>query len=103
MIRHSLLALAVIGVAGVASAQTNVAPMPGHVIIASPPQPSPGDYTRQAPGLQPPDQQAEMTSSWRGRCGHQETMRDEYGFRYDSRGHRLNAQGCVISPHTITP
>lgn len=25
---------------------------------------------------------------------------DEYGFRYDSEGNRLNAQGYVISPHT---
>jgi hypothetical protein len=93
MIRLSLLSLALIGVAGVASAQ----------IIASPPQPSPGDYQRQAPGLQPAEpQQAEMMSSSR-RCGHSEAMRDEYGFRYDARGHRLNAQGCVISPHNTTP
>jgi hypothetical protein len=103
MIRHTLLALALIGVAGVANAQTNVVPMPGHVIVASPPQASPGDYTREAPGLQPPDQQAQMTSPYQGRCGHQEAMRDEYGFRYDSQGHRINAQGCAISPHAITP
>jgi hypothetical protein len=94
MIRLSLLSLALIGVAGVASAQ----------VITSPPQPSPGDYQRQAPGLQPAEpQQAEMnTPSLRG-CGHQEAMRDEYGFRYDGRGNRLNAQGCVISPHNTTP
>jgi len=53
MIRHSLLTLALIGVAGTAGAQT---------IIASPPQPSPGDYRREAPGLQPMDQQAEAVS-----------------------------------------
>jgi hypothetical protein len=95
MIRHSLLTLALIGIAGVANAQQ---------VISSPPQPSPGDYQREAPGLQPPSpQQAEMTSSFRGGCGHREAMRDEYGFRYDARGHRLNAQGCVISPHTVTP
>jgi hypothetical protein len=93
MIRLSLLSLTLIGVAGVASAQ----------VIASPPQPSPGDYQRQAPGLQPaPPQQAEM--NWpSNRCGHREAMRDEYGFRYDARGNRLNAQGCVISPHNTTP
>jgi hypothetical protein len=93
MIRLSLLSLALIGVAGVASAQ----------MIASPPQPSRGDYQREAPGLQPAQpQQAEM--NWQSnRCGHQEAMRDEYGFRYDARGHRLNAQGCVISPHNTTP
>jgi len=93
MIRLSLLTLALVGVAGVASAQ----------VISSPPQPSPGDYQRQAPGLQPAQpQQAEMMGSSRS-CGHQEAMRDEYGFRYDARGHRLNAQGCVISPHNTTP
>ena len=90
MIRLSLLTLALIGAAGLASAQTQQ-------VIASPPQPSPGDYQRQAPGPQPGnpmDQQAQMMSS--GVCGHQEAMRDEYGFRYDSQGNRLNAQGCVI-------
>ena len=93
MIRLSLLSLALIGVAGVASAQ----------MISSPPQPSPGDYQREAPGLQPAQpQQAEM--NWQSqRCGHREAMRDEYGFRYDGRGHRINAQGCVISPHNTTP
>lgn len=29
----------------------------------------------------------------------QATMRDEYGFRYDSEGNRLDARGNVISPH----
>jgi hypothetical protein len=100
MIRQSLLALALIGLAGVASAQT---------VISSPPQPSPGDYQRQAPGLQPPsqqapDQQAQMAPSYGdSRCGHQVAMRDEYGFRYDSQGSRLNGRGCVISPQNTTP
>jgi len=93
MIRLSLLSLALIGVAGVASAQ----------MISSPPQPSPGDYQREAPGLQPAQpQQAEM--NWQSnRCGHREAMRDKYGFRYDGRGHRINAQGCVMSPHNPIP
>ena len=38
-----------------------------------------------------------------GGCGHQEAMRDEYGFRYDVQGNRLNGQGCVISPQNTTP
>ena len=98
MIRQSLITLALIGIAGAAGAQ----PVQ-HVIIASPPQPSPGDYQREAPGLQPAQpQQAEM--NWQSnRCGHSVAMRDEYGFRYDARGHRLNARGCVISPHKTTP
>src|SRR5262245_19148245 len=90
MIKYSLLALALIGAAGVASAQTQQ-------VIVSPPQASPGDYQRQAPGPQPGnpmDQQAQMMPS--GACGHQEAMRDEYGFRYDAQGNRLNARGCVI-------
>jgi hypothetical protein len=29
----------------------------------------------------------------------QATFKDEYGFRYDSQGNRLDARGNVISPH----
>ena len=29
----------------------------------------------------------------------QVTMKDEYGFRYDSQGNRLDARGNIISPH----
>lgn len=29
----------------------------------------------------------------------QAAMKDEYGFRYDSQGNRLDARGNVISPH----
>jgi hypothetical protein len=35
-----------------------------------------------------------------GRMRHRVAITDEYGFHYDSRGDRLNAQGYVISPHT---
>ena len=95
MIRQTLLALALIGVAGVANAQ--------NVIVASPPQPSPGDYQRERPGLQPMDQQAQAQSPYRGTRQHEEAFRDEYGFRYDARGDRIDAQGHRISPHTTTP
>ena len=30
----------------------------------------------------------------------QATMKDEYGFRYDSQGNRLDARGNIISPQT---
>jgi hypothetical protein len=30
----------------------------------------------------------------------QTAFRDEYGFRYDSQGNRLDARGKIISPHT---
>lgn len=34
-------------------------------------------------------------------CGHQVAITDEYGFKYDSMGDRLNSRGCVIQPpHT---
>ena len=29
---------------------------------------------------------------------HTVTLTDEYGFKYDGNGDRLNAQGCVIAP-----
>jgi hypothetical protein len=105
MIRYSLLtALAVISAAGAAQAQMQIARDPyGKPFVGPPPQPTPGDYTQQAPGLQPMDQQAQAVSPWRGTVPHQEAFRDEYGFRYDSRGSRIDAQGHHISPKTMTP
>ena len=32
-----------------------------------------------------------------------EAFRDEYGFRYDGQGNRLDARGNIISPHSTTP
>jgi hypothetical protein len=51
----------------------------------------------------PPYQQnqAQMSSDM-GRCGHTVSITDEYGFRYDNMGNRLNARGCVIAP-PVTP
>jgi hypothetical protein len=49
------------------------------------------------------DQEATAVSPYRGVRPHQEAFRDEYGFRYDSRGNRIDASGYVISPHTTTP
>ncbi|HSI00982.1 MAG TPA: hypothetical protein VLA02_10295 [Reyranella sp.] len=104
MIRTTLLALALMGAAGAAHAQYVINPQPNtQYIVSSPPQPSPGDYTRQGSGLQPMDQEAQAVSPWRGRSAHQEAFRDEYGFRYDAKGHRIDAQGHHISPKTTTP
>jgi hypothetical protein len=108
MIRYTLLALALVGAASAAQAQTyqryDMARDPyGKPFVGGPPQRSPGDYTREAPGLQPMDQQATAVSPYRGSRVHEESMRDEYGFRYDSRGNRIDATGRVISPHTTTP
>jgi hypothetical protein len=102
MIRSTLLALALIGAAGAAYAQVARDPY-GRPFVGAPAQPSPGDYTREAPGLQPMDQQAQAVSPYRGRKSHDEAFRDEYGFRYDQRGNRIDAQGRRISPHTTTP
>jgi hypothetical protein len=49
------------------------------------------------------DQQAQAQSPYHGARQHSESFRDEYGFRYDSRGNRIDAQGRLISPHTTTP
>jgi len=108
MIRYTLLALALVGAAGAAHAQVyqryDMARDPyGKPFVGSPPQVSPGDYTREAPGLQPMDQQATAMSPWRGTVQHEEAFRDEYGFRYDSRGNRIDGQGYRISPKTTTP
>jgi hypothetical protein len=102
MIRYTLLALALIGAAGAAHAQT----YDKYEMARDPygrPQRSPGDYTREAPGLQPMDQQAQAVSPYRGRRVHEESFKDEYGFRYDARGNRIDAGGHRISPHTTTP
>ena len=32
----------------------------------------------------------------------QATFKDEYGFRYDAQGNRLDARGNIISPQTRT-
>jgi hypothetical protein len=108
MIRYTLLALALVGAAGAAHAQMyqkyEIARDPyGKPFVGGPPQVTPGDYTREAPGPQPMDQQAQAVSPWRGTVPHEERFRDEYGFRYDSRGNRIDAQGYRISPHTTTP
>jgi hypothetical protein len=68
-----------------------------------------------APASQPPMPTAEKTTrNNRLEQGHatgqepmsmdaagprQATMKDEYGFRYDSQGNRLDARGNIMSPH----
>ncbi len=45
-----------------------------------------------------------MTASpARGSAQHGAASKDEYGFRYDDRGDRIDGAGHKISPHTITP
>ena len=51
---------------------------------------------------QPMQNQAQMSSDMGG-CGHAVSITDEYGFRYDSMGNRLNGRGCVIAPPVTPP
>ena len=95
--RLAVLTLALIAVAGVAQAQS------GPVLITNGPQVSPGDYTRERPGLQPPDSRSVSATPARGSVQHGTAFKDEYGFRYDDRGDRIDAAGHKISPHTMTP
>ena len=128
--KRLIFALALIGVAGGAQAQTmsqpnTTAPNGPYTITPKGPDParssgpvdpygnryvgadnwqrSPGDrgpsastpYGGQAPSIasQPP----EMMQTTGPR---QPAMKDEFGFRYDAQGNRLDARGNVISPQT---
>jgi hypothetical protein len=87
----------------------------GNVATAPAPQPMYQPMTT-APASQPPMPTTEKTTrNNKLERGHatgpepvpmdavgprQATMRDEYGFRYDSQGNRLDARGNIISPHT---
>lgn len=82
MKRLALLAAAFVGITGVAYAQ------------------SPATSTSTPHASYP--EQAQQYQSDRG-CGHQVAITDEYGFKYDGMGDRLNAQGCVIRPPHTPP
>jgi hypothetical protein len=72
--------LVLAGLAGLANAQTN-----GPMVAREETSPS-----------QP------MMQEHQGRERHQVAITDEYGFKYDSRGDRLDANGHVIDPpHTL--
>jgi hypothetical protein len=103
-----LTCVALIGVTGAAGVAQAQAPVPldpyGHPYVgANDWHPGPGDYAREAPGPQPRsyDQQAEMPMHHP--MTHETAFKDEYGFRYDSRGNRIDAQGHVESPHNPNP
>ena len=80
MKRLALLSIALIGMAGVAHAQSQTM----HQSMPAP-------------------HATHHTAMMRASCGHEAAIKDEYGFRYDSMGDRLNAQGCVIAPPQTTP
>lgn len=64
----------------------------------------PGD--RQAPGAQSPNRDPNMAAapparprmSGASQPGPDGTFRDEFGFRYDAQGNRIDARGRIIAP-----
>jgi hypothetical protein len=93
---------ALIAFTGVAHAQgTPVLDPYGRPYVGSAPQPSPGDYTREAPGPQPANNYAprQQATAPMDRPSHSPAMSDEYGFKYDARGNRIDRNGHVMSPH----
>jgi hypothetical protein len=67
---------------------------------AGAPQAPVGGYNGSV-GLGGPDRyQAQAVSDEPTRGPHRVAMTDEYGFKYDARGDRLDARGYLISPHT---
>lgn len=83
--RLAFLSLALVGIAGLAHAQ------------------SMGTSSTTYPTQQPQSYQSTQQAMGMGSCGHQASITDEYGFKYDSMGNRLNAQGCVIAPPVTPP
>lgn len=108
MVKHALMALALVSVAGAAQAQTVIVDPYGPPqtvrgpMISSPPQPSPGDYSYDGSRSYRMDQQAQAMPE-QDTVRRSQAFRDEYGFRYDARGNRIDASGRLISPHSTTP
>ena len=127
--KHTLLTLALIATAGVAQAQTMSQPQPMSQPMGQPmarPMPSAepldpngrpfigrNDWVRQ-----PGDQMSGSAgANARGNVGgagvsssadiatapsgpREATFKDEFGFRYDAQGNRLDLRGNIISPQT---
>jgi hypothetical protein len=101
--KRTLLTLALIATAGVAQAQ----PMPSSEPLDPNGRPFIGrnDWVRQ-PGDQPgnagastgTNAGADVATAPSG--ARAPTLKDEYGFRYDAEGNRLDARGNIISPQT---
>jgi hypothetical protein len=104
--QRTLLALALIATAGVSHAQTmSNEPLDpyGRPFIGR------NDWVRQ-PGDQPGAQGAGVNANMAVapapqmapvQSGPQQgTFKDEFGFRYDAQGNRLDARGNIISPQT---
>ena len=105
--KRTLLTLALIATAGVAQAQ----PMPSSEPVDPYGRPLIGrnDWVRQ-PGDQPGNAGTNMGASVGANAStnlavapsgpREATFKDEFGFRYDAQGNRLDARGNIISPQT---
>lgn len=121
--QRTLLTLALIAMAGIAQAQTTAQTMPAPdsraqaVPSAEPRDPygrplvgrndwvrQPGD--RQGPSASNPSMNREVGTNeaaapMPAQSGpRQSTFKDEFGFRYDAQGNRLDGRGNIISPQT---
>lgn len=70
--------------------------------------PGPGDYTRESPGRQASDRYASPAYGQQATApmdsdAHAFAFKDEYGFRYDARGDRIDRFGRLMSPHDPNP
>ncbi|MFI5002120.1 MAG: hypothetical protein ACHQK9_19735 [Reyranellales bacterium] len=102
MTRLAVLTLVLISVAGVAQAQSRT-PLgaDGRPYVGSSDwHAGPGDYARERAGPQASSDRTQAMSPRHDRDRHEATFKDEYGFRYDARGDRLDARGNIISPQT---
>lgn len=105
--KRTLLTLALLATAGAAQAQ----PMPSSETLDPNGRPFIGrnDWVRQ-PGDQPgtvgasagASASTNMAVAPSGQSGgpREATFKDEFGFRYDAQGNRLDARGNIISPQT---
>lgn len=64
-----------------------------HVVSPPPPPVPPTRVYVPAASPPPPPVQPDTVSP----------SRDEYGFRYDAKGNRIDRYGNIISPHSTTP
>lgn len=60
----------------------------------------PGDRVGQNPATSSPAMTSAMPASTMASGPRDAAFKDEYGFRYDAQGHRLDARGNIISPQT---
>lgn len=60
----------------------------------------PGDRVGRNPATASPAMTSAMPASTMASGPREATFKDEYGFRYDAQGHRLDARGNIISPQT---